>query len=90
MTVPAMFADGSNRAPPAPQRTRSEGHSWILAAAGPFLDESGSPSGSLLIIEAASASEAHATAEKDPYALAGLFQSVDIQQWKKAFWQPET
>lgn len=60
-----------------------------LKAGGPFLDESGSPSGSLLIIEAASASEAHATVEKDPYALAGLFQSVDIQQWKKVFWQAE-
>ncbi len=61
-----------------------------LKAGGPFLDENGSPTGSLLILEAASPDEARASVEKDPYALAGLFQSVDIQQWKKVYWQPET
>ena len=60
-----------------------------LKAGGPFLDESGSPSGSLLIIEAASPGEARASAENDPYALAGLFESVDIRPWNMVFWQAE-
>lgn len=60
-----------------------------LKAAGPFLDDAGSPTGSLLIIEAASRDDAQALSENDPYALAGLFQTVEIQHWNRVLWQSE-
>lgn len=52
-----------------------------LKAAGPFLDDEGSPSGSLVVIEAGSKQEAEAIAAEDPYAKAGLFKTVEVRQW---------
>ncbi len=60
-----------------------------LKAAGPFLDEAGNPCGSLVIIEAANRVEAEAMAAQDPYAIAGLFASVEIKPWKWALKNPE-
>jgi uncharacterized protein YciI len=51
--------------------------------AGPFLDAQGAMSGSLIVLEVADLAQANAWAQNDPYALAGLFQSVDIRAWKK-------
>lgn len=54
-----------------------------LKFAGPFLSDDGSePTGSLLVIEAASRADAEALAAQDPYARAGVFASVDIRPWK--------
>ncbi len=52
-----------------------------LRFAGPFLDESGRPNGSLLVVEAESAEAARAIADADPYARAGLFGSVTVRRW---------
>lgn len=52
-----------------------------MKGAGPFLDEDDKPNGSLVLIEAADQSEAKAIAAKDPYALAGLFASVEVRPW---------
>ena len=41
--------------------------------------------GSVLIIEAADRAEAEAFAAGDPYAKAGLFESVTIKPFKKVF-----
>ncbi len=60
-----------------------------MKAAGPFLDEAGNPCGSLVIIEAENHKEAEAMAAKDPYAIAGLFSSVDIKPWKWSLKNPE-
>ena len=60
-----------------------------MKAAGPFTDDAGSPVGSLVIIEAQGRKAAEAIAARDPYALAGLFQSVDIRPWKWAIKNPE-
>lgn len=60
-----------------------------MKTAGPFLDDTGSPSGSLVIIEAADRSEAEKMAAADPYAMAGLFASVEIKAWKWALKNPE-
>jgi len=49
---------------------------------GPFLDAKGDMAGSLIIIEAADLEAARAWQKNDPYAKAGLFQSVDVQPWK--------
>ena len=55
----------------------------IVRQAGPFLDADGGMCGSLLIIEATEIAEVEAWAESDPYALAGLFESVTIRPWKR-------
>lgn len=49
---------------------------------GPFLDEAGDMVGSMLIIEAEDLAAAKAFAVADPYAQAGVFQSVDIRPFK--------
>jgi len=50
--------------------------------AGPFLSD-GAMTGSLVVIEAADRSAAQDWAAQDPYALAGLFTKVRIEEWKK-------
>jgi uncharacterized protein YciI len=52
--------------------------------AGPMLSDDGeSMVGSLLIIEADSAADIQAIAERDPYALAGLFDKVTIRPFRQ-------
>lgn len=63
--------------------------SITVKGAGPFLDETGNPNGSLVIIEANDRAEAEAIAANDPYAKAGLFASVDIRPWKWLIKNPE-
>ena len=60
-----------------------------LKAAGPFLDDDGKPSGSLVIIEAADLATAKTLAAGDPYAKEGLFESVDIRPWAWLIKNPE-
>lgn len=60
-----------------------------LKAAGPFTDDEGKPTGSLVIIEAADKAGAKAMAENDPYAKAGLFADVEIRPWKWLIKNPE-
>ncbi len=51
--------------------------------AGPFLDDAGAVmQGSIVVIEAESLEAAKATFAADPYALAGLFASVEIRPWR--------
>ena len=55
-----------------------------IMIAGPMLSEDGqAPIGSMLVIEAADRAEAEAFAAGDPYAKAGLFESVTITPFKK-------
>ncbi|HEV7371595.1 YciI family protein [Arenibaculum sp.] len=55
-----------------------------LHAAGPTLSEDGqSMTGSLLIIDFADRAEAEGFCAGDPYAKAGLFQSVTIRPWRR-------
>lgn len=61
-----------------------------LKIAGPFTDEATSEmNGSLLIVEAGSAEEARAIAERDPYYKAGLFADVQVRPWKWTIGNPE-
>ena len=60
-----------------------------LKFAGPFLDAGGNPCGSLVVVEANDRTEAEAVAGADPYARAGLFQSVEILAWNWFFNRPE-
>ena len=55
----------------------------MVAQAGPLLDEEGGMIGSLIILDVADMDAAHAWADNDPYAKAGLFQSVTLRPWKR-------
>ena len=56
-----------------------------LKLAGPTLDESGdAPNGSLLIFEASDIDAAKSWVARDPYAAAGLFESVVVKPWRHA------
>ncbi|MGO4831216.1 YciI-like protein [Rhizobiaceae sp. 2RAB30] len=59
-----------------------------LKFAGPFLDGDSKPEGSLVVVEAADKAAARALAEADPYAKAGLFESVEIRAWNWVFNNP--
>jgi uncharacterized protein YciI len=60
-----------------------------LAFAGPFLGEDGKPNGSLVVVKAETVEAAHALAEADPYAKAGLFARVEIKPWNWVYNNPE-
>lgn len=49
---------------------------------GPILDKNGDPAGSMLVISAADSQAAHAFAEGDPYARAGLFETVEVAPYR--------
>ncbi len=51
--------------------------------AGPFLDPAGEMCGSLVVIEAEDRAAAENWAANEPYAKAGLFDSVAIRPWKR-------
>ncbi len=53
-----------------------------LLLAGPLLSESGSPMGSLVLLEAENLSEANKLANADPYAVAGLFQDIAVHNYR--------
>lgn len=52
-----------------------------LVFAGPFLDGDGKPCGSLVAVNADDRAAAQSLADNDPYAKAGLFETVTIQPW---------
>jgi uncharacterized protein len=55
----------------------------VVVQAGPFLSGEGEMSGSLVILDLDNRHEAEAWAKGDPYAVAGLFAEVRIEEWKK-------
>ena len=56
--------------------------SGIVRMAGPLIEE-GEMRGSLLILVAEDLAAAQNWAANDPYKAAGLFDSVDVIEWKK-------
>jgi uncharacterized protein len=57
-------------------------HPGAVRLGGPFLDAEGRMAGSMLIIEAADKAAAEAFAAADPYAVAGLFERVEVRAWR--------
>lgn len=55
----------------------------VVELAGPFLDADGTMTGSLIIMNVESLADAQAWADNDPYAKAGLFEKVRLEEWKK-------
>ena len=51
--------------------------------AGPILDDAGAMIGSLIILNVEDMTQAEAWAANDPYANAGLFQSVQLIPWNR-------
>jgi uncharacterized protein YciI len=66
-----------------------EGLGGSLKAAGPFTDDEGKPTGSLVVIKAENRATISEIAARDPYAVAGLFASVEIKPWKWLIKNPE-
>jgi len=60
-------------------------HEASLVLVGPVLDPAGQPCGSLLVIEAPDRQAAEAFAAADPYAKAGLFESVVVRPFRTVF-----
>lgn len=77
--------------------TRPEHIEWLneinatgtLTFAGPFLGSDGKPNGSLVVVKAETIEDAKAISAADPYAKAGLFESVDVRPWNWVFNKPE-
>lgn len=67
-------------------RLNAEG---TLKMAGPFLDADGKPNGSLVVVNVETAEAAKVLADSDPYAKAGLFESVEIRPFNWVFNNPE-
>ena len=55
----------------------------VVAQAGPLLDAEEAMIGSLIVLDVAAMAAAEAWAAGDPYAKAGLFDSVELITWKK-------
>ena len=55
----------------------------VVSQAGPLLDDAESMIGSLIVLEVANLDAARDWAANDPYAKAGLFDSVELIPWKK-------
>jgi uncharacterized protein len=63
-------------------------HAGKISAAGPLLGEDGNAMiGSLFIFEVGARKEVEDFAAGDPYAKAGLFQSVSITPWRRVLWK---
>jgi len=56
-----------------------------LVLAGPVLNAEGQSIGSLLVVEAENQAAAEAFAAADPYAKAGLFESVTIRPYRLVY-----
>ena len=56
--------------------------SGIVAQAGPLIED-GQMCGSLVILDCADLGAAQAWADADPYKGAGLFERVQITEWKR-------
>ena len=60
-----------------------------VKAGGPFTDDHGELTGSMIVIEADNRTEVEAIVARDPYTKADLFQSVEITPWKWVIKNPE-
>ena len=54
-----------------------------VAQAGPLLDADGAMIGSFIILDVDEMTQAEKFAAEDPYAKAGLFESVTLQHWNR-------
>ena len=55
----------------------------VVEQAGPLLDADEQMIGSLVILDVSDMAAAQSWADSDPYAKAGLFESVELVPWKR-------
>jgi uncharacterized protein YciI len=55
----------------------------VVNQAGPLLDDAEQMIGSLVILDVPDIAAAQSWADNDPYAKAGLFESVELIPWKR-------
>lgn len=55
----------------------------VVEMAGPFLSPTGEMTGSMIVLNVETLADAEHWAATDPYAKAGLFDSVAISEWRK-------
>ena len=92
MILTRDVADG----PAIRARVRDDHLAWLkrpsevtVLSAGPWLDDTDVMRGSLLVVKAPSRSALDAWMDDDPYARAGLMESVDIRPFKLVIGRPE-
>lgn len=72
------------------QKTRPDHLAYLsqftTPVGGPLRDEHGNMCGSMVVFEAESQADVEAIAANDPYAKAGLFESVTIREFVSAMW----
>ncbi|MGL4414865.1 YciI family protein [Roseinatronobacter monicus] len=54
-----------------------------VVQAGPLMDAAGQMAGSLIVLDLPDIEAAKLWGANDPYAKAGLFEAVRVQEWKK-------
>jgi uncharacterized protein YciI len=62
-----------------------DGQAEVIVEGGPVLDAEGKPCGSLLLVNLPDQVAAEAFAAADPYAKAGLFETVTIRPFRSVF-----
>ena len=63
------------------------GYTARILAAGGFLNDDGSVAkGGMIVLDTDSRAEAEALIANDPFTLAGVFEKVEIQRWRKVFY----
>lgn len=55
-----------------------------VKAAGALLGPDGNPAGSMLLLDCADQAAAEAFCAGDPFAEAGVFESVEVKPWRQA------
>ncbi|MCC1481426.1 YciI family protein [Roseibaca sp. Y0-43] len=55
----------------------------VVVQAGPLLDDAGEMAGSLIVLDLPDLTATLDWGKGDPYAKAGLFADVRVQEWKK-------
>ena len=65
-------------------------HQSLLLAAGALIDDDGTGGkGGILIVDTDDRAEAERFIAEDPFTKAGLFASVTVTRWRKAFFNKE-
>ncbi len=91
MKFAVLFEDDPVRGPEARTRHMSEHlqflqrHAEEIEAAGPLIDELGTPTGGLWVVEAANFERVEILVRDDPFWPSGLRKSVRILNWRQVF-----
>jgi uncharacterized protein YciI len=92
--VHALDASGKEEAraanrPAHRDRLRRHDHPLAVRVGGPLLDDDGRMCGTMLVIEADSRKAVENYIAGDPYALAGVYGTVEIHQYAWGLGQPD-